>query len=241
MNDVEAEGTRVFLLHPIEGHVDALRELAAQLPVHAVGVQWTPGVPARTVEEMAAAYLQEIFELQPEGPYHVSGYSFGAMVAFEMALQLQASGASVGSVTLLDGAPKSIAADLDHRRSQFSDSEEEHETALFCGFLADYFDLDITELRGQLDKCLGWDAKLEAAIDIILKALPDGLPRSRKTLSCPYTSSAISCERLRSTYQAQYSTETWCWSGHPGRRGCCVSCPTTTVCRSVATAKSGST
>ncbi|KAM7299279.1 hypothetical protein ISCGN_019846 [Ixodes scapularis] len=50
-------GGPVFLVHPIEGHVGSLSELARQLPVRSVGLQRTRDVPARSIEE-AAIYLQ---------------------------------------------------------------------------------------------------------------------------------------------------------------------------------------
>ncbi|EEC05145.1 fatty acid synthase, putative, partial [Ixodes scapularis] len=51
-------GEPVFLVHPIEGHVGALYELARQLPVRAVGLQRTRDVPTRSIEELASIYLQ---------------------------------------------------------------------------------------------------------------------------------------------------------------------------------------
>jgi len=39
------------------------------------------------VEDMAAYYVEAIREVQPEGPYRVVGYSFGGIVAFEVAQQ----------------------------------------------------------------------------------------------------------------------------------------------------------
>ena len=33
--------------------------------------------------------LQEVREIQPEGPYTIAGYSAGGCIAYEMALQLE--------------------------------------------------------------------------------------------------------------------------------------------------------
>ncbi|CAN7975707.1 unnamed protein product, partial [Ixodes persulcatus] len=114
-------GGPVFLVHPIEGHVGALYELARQLPVRAVGLQRMRDVSARSIEELAAVYLRRLLEVQPQGPYHIVGYSFGATVAFEMAVQLQGAGAPVGSLVLLDGAPQYMG----HYCSRFTDANEE--------------------------------------------------------------------------------------------------------------------
>jgi amino acid adenylation domain-containing protein len=54
------------------------------------------------VEDMAADYIKEIRTVQPEGPYYIGGYSFGGIVAFEMAQQLQKQGQKVASLVLLD-------------------------------------------------------------------------------------------------------------------------------------------
>ena len=60
---------------------------------------------ADTVEEMAANYLKEIRAVQPKGPYFIGGYSFGGIVAFEMAQQLRHQGQNVGLLVLLDPTP----------------------------------------------------------------------------------------------------------------------------------------
>ena len=48
-----------------------------------------------TVEAMAAEYLREVKARQPDGPYNLCGYSFGGLVAFEMARRLRESGDEV--------------------------------------------------------------------------------------------------------------------------------------------------
>jgi thioesterase domain-containing protein len=57
---------------------------------------------------MAAAYLTEIREVQPTGPYLLGGYSGGGLVAFEMAHQLTAAGEEVALVVLFDTFPPKV-------------------------------------------------------------------------------------------------------------------------------------
>jgi amino acid adenylation domain-containing protein/FkbM family methyltransferase len=52
--------------------------------------------------ELAAAYVEAIRLVQPEGPYLLGGFSFGGVVAFEMARQLRARGEDVALLALLD-------------------------------------------------------------------------------------------------------------------------------------------
>ena len=62
----------------------------------------------KTVAGIAKRYLQVIRTRQPHGPYYFIGESFGGVVAYEMAQQLQAIGETVAMVGLLDSfAPNS--------------------------------------------------------------------------------------------------------------------------------------
>ena len=54
---------------------------------------------------MAALYVEEIQRIQPQGPYFLGGYSFGGIVALEMAHQLFAQGQEVAILALLDTFP----------------------------------------------------------------------------------------------------------------------------------------
>ena len=58
-------------------------------------------VPLST-KRMASDYVREIREVQPEGPYYIGGYSFGGMLAFEMAHQLQEQGQEIALLALID-------------------------------------------------------------------------------------------------------------------------------------------
>ena len=62
----------------------------------------------RRVEAMAADYLREIKARQPDGPYYLCGYSFGGLVAFEMARRLRESGSEIGLVGLFDTMPSPL-------------------------------------------------------------------------------------------------------------------------------------
>lgn len=55
-----------------------------------------------TLEELARRMIVDMRQWQPEGPYHLAGYSLGGNIAFEMARQLDAAGVEVGLLALLD-------------------------------------------------------------------------------------------------------------------------------------------
>ncbi|MEA5464330.1 non-ribosomal peptide synthetase [Leptothoe sp. PORK10 BA2] len=54
------------------------------------------------IETMAADYLNEIQSVQPHGPYYLCGYSFGGLLAYEIAQRLTAQGEAVGLLALVD-------------------------------------------------------------------------------------------------------------------------------------------
>jgi amino acid adenylation domain-containing protein len=110
----------LFCVHGIGGGVLCYRALAQALGPEQrfFGLQAPElgGYPAefRSIPEMARLYLAEVREVQPQGPYYLSGLSFGGNVAWEMAQQLQAAGEQVALLALLDsrgpGYPRFPAA-----------------------------------------------------------------------------------------------------------------------------------
>ncbi len=98
----------LFAVHGEFGNVVGYRDLAVALGedwavvgVQASGVHGTQ--PLHTsIEEMAAAYLDEVIRWQPAGPYVIGGYSSGGTVALELARQLQRAGREVECVLWFD-------------------------------------------------------------------------------------------------------------------------------------------
>ncbi|MEU8241045.1 amino acid adenylation domain-containing protein [Actinoplanes missouriensis] len=106
-------GTRppVFCLHPGGGIGWFYRGLAAHLgpdvPLYAVQARGlaAPADLPRSLPAMAADYLSEIRRVQPDGPYHLVGWSFGAVLGHEIARQLTDAGEQVAVLVSLDGIP----------------------------------------------------------------------------------------------------------------------------------------
>jgi thioesterase domain-containing protein/acyl carrier protein len=104
----------VFFIHGVGGNVTELFPIARSMtyPGPVFGIQ-ARGLarqqrPHTTVEAMASEYLQAIKTRQPDGPYYLCGYSFGGLVAFEMAQRLRDSGDEVGLVGLFDTMPSAV-------------------------------------------------------------------------------------------------------------------------------------
>ena len=56
----------------------------------------------KQLKKGAAAYLVELLEFQPQGPYQLGGYCMGGVIALEMARQLRAQGRQVNLLLLID-------------------------------------------------------------------------------------------------------------------------------------------
>jgi enterobactin synthetase component F len=111
LNRVTRRRPAFFCVHPAGGiswcYGQLARALEPERPVYglqAPGLR--AGVPlAATLDELAADYVARVRELQPDGPYHLGGWSVGGILAQAMAVQLEAAGATVGVLAMLDAYP----------------------------------------------------------------------------------------------------------------------------------------
>jgi nonribosomal peptide synthetase DhbF len=113
MLPLRAAGTTIplFCVHPGGGlgwgYAGLLGHLSTDVPVYAIqsrGLTDPARAPA-TVAAAAADYLREVRAVQPRGPYRLLGWSFGGLVAHEMAVQLGDSGERVELLAMLDCYP----------------------------------------------------------------------------------------------------------------------------------------
>lgn len=107
-----AEGGKqlpLFCIHGGDGGVLFYRGLATlmppELPFHAIEsleLGNSGRVDETMIEATAAAYIRNILRIQPAGPFRLAGYSFGGVVAHEMACQLVERGYQVEFLGLFD-------------------------------------------------------------------------------------------------------------------------------------------
>ncbi|WPO69658.1 non-ribosomal peptide synthetase [Streptomyces sp. KN37] len=107
----KGEGRPLFCVHPGGGvawcYSGLLTHLDSDIPVYGLQARALsrPGEAPADVGEMAADYLQQIREIQQEGPYRLLGWSFGGVVAHEIAVRLQHEGEEVELLGLVDSYP----------------------------------------------------------------------------------------------------------------------------------------
>jgi amino acid adenylation domain-containing protein len=113
---IESRGSKppLFCIHPVGGNVleyYPLALLGLDRPIYGLQSIGLDGqqIPFSQIEDMAAHYIQAIETIQPDGPYLLLGYSFGGLIAFEIACQLERQGKKIGLLALLDNASPNLA------------------------------------------------------------------------------------------------------------------------------------
>ncbi|MFL6284241.1 MAG: amino acid adenylation domain-containing protein [Pyrinomonadaceae bacterium] len=125
------DGSPLFCIHAAAGLSSAysafIPYIDAKHPIYGVqarGLSQAAELPG-SVAEMACEYLKHIRAIQPRGPYHLLGWSFGGLVAQALASLAQQEGEEVRLLALLDALPASPDARPD-------DPEDEELRAAFA-------------------------------------------------------------------------------------------------------------
>ncbi|MFI8325545.1 amino acid adenylation domain-containing protein [Streptomyces sp. NPDC085529] len=101
----------LFCVHPAAGiswvYAGLLRHLGPERPVYGLQARGLtpPDLPASGLDAMVKDYLAQLRAVQPEGPYHLLGWSFGGLVAHALATRLRAEGQEVALLAVMDGYP----------------------------------------------------------------------------------------------------------------------------------------
>ncbi|MBL1098309.1 non-ribosomal peptide synthetase [Streptomyces coffeae] len=140
-------GAPWFIVHPAVGlgwcYSGFITRLGPESPVYALQARGLSGgeALAPTLREMAADYIERIRSVHPKGPYRLLGWSFGGLVAHQMATMLQSEGAEVELLGFLDSFPAPEDAD---------ETSEDLEQEILAALLID-IGLDPADEDGPLE------------------------------------------------------------------------------------------
>ncbi|QQK81514.1 amino acid adenylation domain-containing protein [Salicibibacter cibi] len=142
----------LFCVHPAGGlswcYAGLMSALDQKYPLYGLQARAIsePEKRPNSLDEMAADYIRQLKTVQSEGPYRLLGWSLGGNIAQAMAVHLQAEGAEVSSLIMLDAYPDQF----------FYDPEEESNVVM--GLLA-LGGFDIENLEGKeisLQNAIEW-------------------------------------------------------------------------------------
>lgn len=101
-------GPLLFCIPAVDGYAFVYRPLAAELagalPLRVLQFPGLDGrsAPLESVESLAEELIERMRRVQPNGPYHLLGHSYGGLVAYEMARRLIARGEAVPLLAMCD-------------------------------------------------------------------------------------------------------------------------------------------
>jgi thioesterase domain-containing protein len=117
LND-RGTGTAFYCVHSITGSITDFRFMAQMLGAERkfYGIQ-TPTEKRNaefpsSIESISRYYVERLIKFQPRGNFVLGGHSVGAMIAFEMAHQLQVLGREVSLVVVFDGELFNTGAEI---------------------------------------------------------------------------------------------------------------------------------
>lgn len=133
MMPINTEGSKTpfILLHGEKMNYSLSKHFGAEYPFYGFFHYGSQGekIFHKKIESFATDYISQLQKIVPTGPYFLAGFSFGGLIAFEMAIQLQRLGFEVPVLILIDcnvPSPKEslLAAknfsDFSHRLYNFS-------------------------------------------------------------------------------------------------------------------------
>ncbi|MBA3920449.1 MAG: amino acid adenylation domain-containing protein, partial [Nostocaceae cyanobacterium] len=165
---VQPNGTKppLFFIHPIGGNIleysEIIHCLGQERPIYGIQAVGLDGkAPLNRVEDMAEYYIKEIRSILPNGPYFLAGYSFGGLVAYEIAQQLHIQGQKVGLLALLDRT----APNVEGTRSSLMKYLRVHLTNLW--------QLNNQDKLGYVKGLLQWYLNKSNYKDVLIQNLPE--------------------------------------------------------------------
>ena len=173
-----ADTVPLYLIHPITLDVEPLENIAKHLDSTVIAVQFTEKAPLDSLESLSSFYNSEIKKHRGEGKFRLGGYSFGAVLAFEMALQFKEDDLSLMEyLVLVDGSPNWVNGQIeDYKEANIKSKRSEtldKPTETVLGFIRRAFG---SEPEGLYEKLSVLSPDVEAQVKVKLPPPPPPPP-----------------------------------------------------------------
>lgn len=165
------DGEPIFFLPPIEGDFKLMQILADKLDRPVFGLNWTADLKNATIDQASVHFNRIVKNINQSQNFNIIGYSFGTLIAFEMALKLQSEHYQV-SLTFLDASPTYLSAMINHyyQRIQISNDTDKQFIEALIIFLIQFVKIDYSSIKSELlpMKC-NKEFCLKKALEILIE------------------------------------------------------------------------
>ena len=162
---LQVKGTKVplWLVHPGVGEILVFLNLAKTFTDRPVYALRAKGFNAGddvfgSLEEVISTYYEYIKKTQPDGPYAIAGYSFGAMLVFEVVKRLEANGDKVKFFGSFNLPPH-----IKERMRQLDFIEVVSHLSYFLGLISEEHSTKVTPMLHQYSRKQVLDYLIEVA------------------------------------------------------------------------------
>jgi len=137
----------LFAIHPGGGlswcYIGLVKYLEPDRPVYGLQARnfTLSEMPTQSAEEMALNYIDQVQRLQPRGPYHLTGFSFGGLLAYIIASLLEQRGEKVAFLSIIDFIPHAGQESRDSgcEESNVGHNEQDVDEATVSNLLRRYY------------------------------------------------------------------------------------------------------
>nr|CAI5818381.1 unnamed protein product [Callosobruchus analis] len=167
------DGPTIFALPGIEGFVKVMDKIAAGMDAKVVGLQYVYDLVLETPQDIAMSLVPVIQQrVQSKStPIRLVSYSYGTIIALEVAHALESLGYAPGTVVLIDGSPAMLREVF--RQTRDVDDEDLFQTLFICHVMSFYLPPDvIAKHREQILNCNNLDERIHTAFEIVISVVP---------------------------------------------------------------------
>lgn len=148
---VKQDAPPIFLIAGIEGRSTVFNNLCSKLKPVTYALQLGFELECDTIKLMAESLYKVITSnISPAQDFNIVAYSYGSLVALELAVLLEASGYK-GRLLFIDGAP-SIFTSLFQLQMASGITESQLQSTLLCGIMNIIAPINLLELRVRIKK-----------------------------------------------------------------------------------------
>ncbi|CAH0385876.1 unnamed protein product [Bemisia tabaci] len=177
IEDMHCKDTLIFAIPGVEGVASIMEPLAKNLNAQVLCLQYDFERPASTIQELAQSLVPHIKKRLRQGKeFNICGYSFGGMVALEVARILESENIS-GKIWLVDSSPQFLKT---MSTLALSDGEKSKEDELQVKVIMRIVDLVWPQDTTELVQTLYSVPDLNSRIEYVVSASPEDIKHSKR-------------------------------------------------------------